>query len=167
MCERGRAGRTVVTLKMRLYAKDAACSLAYASIFLPRTVHAGFDWGSGCSAGTGQPFTTTLAEGDTAVIGSIPEGKYNVKIYLGSATDVDVQLVDEVRGEPIIAWCEKKHASDRAEQIRNGCGLLPTTGDVASAESVTYKGMSITYSGYGRQCCWTKASPIWKESFEK
>jgi hypothetical protein len=60
-------------------------------------------------------------------IGVIPAGKAQVKVNLNSAVDVDVQLFDG--STPIIQWPN---------------GLL----NGASKESVEYKGMKITYSGY-------------------
>ena len=87
------------------------------------TALAQFDWGSGCGGGAGAPFSITLPEGDTATVGTIPEGTWAVEILLSSAADVDVQLFDDASGEPVIGWCETK-PSNRAKQIEKGCGLL-------------------------------------------
>ena len=48
----------------------------------------GFDWGSGCEGGSGIPFSVTLPEGQTATVGTIPPGKYAVRILLSSSADV-------------------------------------------------------------------------------
>jgi hypothetical protein len=109
-----------------------------------------FDWGSGCGGGTGQPFSVTLAEGASATVGTIPPGKWQVQIFLTSSADVDVQLEDLSNNAtvPLIAWCATRPAS-RAAQISAGCGLLPTDSDTATEESVSYGGLTLTYSGYG------------------
>ena len=107
-----------------------------------------FDWGDGCGGGSGQPFQVTLAEGATASVGLIPKGKWSVKIFLSSSTDVDVQLYDvDASEEPLIAWCETRPKS-RSGQIANMCGLLPSNPSMAGQEMVTHNGLKIGYSGY-------------------
>eukprot|EP00966_Prymnesium_polylepis_P208511 4830794-Prymnesium_polylepis.1 len=112
----------------------------------PPSARAQFDWGSGCEGGEGAPFSVGLAEGATRIVGTIPPGKYAVQILLDSATDVDVQLFDG--DEPLISWCEKKPKT-RSLQVSRGCGLLPSDPDTATGEKVAFRGMVITYSGYG------------------
>jgi len=64
-------------------------------------------------------------------VGTIPAGKANIIIELEAAygRDVDIQLIDAENGHEIIAW---------------------PSGDLngASQESLTYRDMVITYSGY-------------------
>jgi len=64
-------------------------------------------------------------------VGAIPAGKANIAIELEeqSGRDVDVQLIDAENGHEIIAW---------------------PNGDLngASEETLTYRDMTITYSGY-------------------
>lgn len=76
------------------------CGLLTAS---PATAFAGFDWGGDCSEGGGD-FDQFIAQGGITVIGEIPPGKLDIRIDLMSPTDVDVQLVDLLTGEEIIAW---------------------------------------------------------------
>ncbi|TNE92426.1 MAG: hypothetical protein EP330_01870 [Deltaproteobacteria bacterium] len=73
-------------------------------------------------------FSQAIAYQDTVLVGDIPAGKSNVAIELDAGSkDVDVQLWD---GETaIVAWPD---------------GLLSGAGQ----ESVSYRGMTITYSGY-------------------
>lgn len=117
---------------------------------------ASFNWGSGCDGGSGT-FDVTLAEGAVATLGEIPKGKYDVRVFLSSATDVDVQLFDpgsaataaaagagggskHAEGDAVIAWCDTAAAP--------GCnmGVLGAEEGAATAE---YKGARIEYSGYG------------------
>ncbi|GMH59657.1 hypothetical protein TL16_g02874 [Triparma laevis f. inornata] len=108
------------------------------------TVNAGFDWGvNGCDGGSGT-FTQTLpTAGETALIGEITTGKWNLLIKLESTKDVDVQLFDKSDSscdggeKAIIAYNEKK-----------GCGKGTLGNNDGSKESTTYKGMQISYSGY-------------------
>ncbi len=88
----------------------------------------GFDWGSDCSAGTGD-FSQFIAEQATTTIGDIPEDKRNVRIDLRSAQDVDVQLIDKATGYEIIAWPS---------------GALSGAGKACT----TYEGVQYCYSGY-------------------
>ena len=75
-------------------------------------------------------------------VGSIPPGKWNLVVKLSSLKDVDVQLFDTEseecpEGKAIIAYSETK-----------GCGQGLLGNNDGSAESVEYKGMKISYSGY-------------------
>ena len=104
---------------------------------------AGFDWGAGCEGGSGS-FTTTLAEGATVDVGSIPKGKWTVTARITASADVDVQLFDAddtstyAEGAAIVAWVEDPATA-------NG-GVL---GAEEGAASATYEGMAVTYSGFG------------------
>jgi len=122
-------------------------SLGFAWLFAAATmapsVRAGFDWGDGCGGGSGE-FTQNLpTAGETASIGEIAVGKWNLLIKLESTKDVDVQLFDKndetcSGGEKaIIAYSEKK-----------GCGKGTLGNNDGTKESTVYKGMHISYSGY-------------------
>ena len=88
----------------------------------------GFDWGSDCSAGSGE-FTDSIPYRSTTTIGDIPIGKRNVAILLDSDVDVDVQLLEKATGKQIIAWPS---------------GLLSGAGRACTE----YKGVEYCYSGY-------------------
>lgn len=89
---------------------------------------AGFDWGADCSSGNGD-FTQYIPHNDTVDVGAIPIGRADVTIFLEAFEDVDVQLVDDLTGEEIIAWPR---------------GLL----NGPEEECVLYNGVSYCYSGY-------------------
>jgi hypothetical protein len=74
-------------------------------------------------------------------VGIIPKGKFNIRIALKAVTDIDISLYDTEdstdysEGKAIVAWC--------SGVCNQGIlGLLP------GQESATYKGMTISYSGY-------------------
>ena len=81
-------------------------------------------------AGSGS-FTQPLVQGDIVEVGLIPTGKANIRISLTSDNDVDIQLYDGTT--KIVVW-----DSTGDHGLLNG----PT------AESVTYRDMVISYSGY-------------------
>ncbi|MCK5796762.1 MAG: hypothetical protein KAI47_06255 [Deltaproteobacteria bacterium] len=87
----------------------------------------GFDWGSPCRAGSGT-FSQPIAKDAVVTVGTIPKGRVGVEIHLTSPEDVDVQLYD-ADGTAIVQWPN---------------GILSG----ASQESTTYKGVTITWSGY-------------------
>ena len=107
--------------------------------------HAGFDFGTGCAGGSGT-FNVELAEGSTATLGTIPAGKRDVKIFLSSDADLDVQLYDleDVarfpEGLAVIAWCDTSADA--------GCNIGKLGSDEGVART-TYHGMGVEYSGYG------------------
>ena len=72
-------------------------------------------------------FTQEIPESDTVDVGVIPSGKQNVKVTLDCETDVDIQIYDG--DTAIVMWPN---------------GLL----NGQSAQSVEYKGMTVSYSGY-------------------
>ena len=85
--------------------------VALLSSFLPSCAAGGFDFGGGCGSGSGQ-FTLTLnVSGATADVGTIPQGKWNVRVRLTANSDVDVQLFDAnnvskfSEGQAVVAWC--------------------------------------------------------------
>ena len=106
-------------------------------------VGAGFDWGSGCAGGSGE-FTTKLTKKNEIVtIGTLPKGKWNVKVRLSATSDVDVQLYDLSdsstfsEGKAIVAYCAE-----------DGCNKGPLGNNDGSKEEAKYKGMVVQYSGY-------------------
>ena len=88
----------------------------------------GFDWGSPCRAGTGT-FTQPIAKDAVVLVGEIPAGRVGVEIKLTSPEDVDIQLYDKEGNKAIVQWPD---------------GLM--SGD--DTQSITYKGIKITWSGY-------------------
>ncbi len=107
----------------------AACVAGEQDTSVSQTTQAStFDWGSDCSSGSGQ-FTDSIPLQQTKTIGEIPANKRNVTILLDANADVDVQLVDKLTGDEIIAWPS---------------GLL--NGD--SFACATYKDVEYCYSGY-------------------
>ncbi len=131
---------------MRMWSNSSARALAIsATVFLtlpgcfdalddgaPETgslsQESGFNWGSDCSAGSGQ-FDQAIAHNQITAIGVIPVNKRNIRIDLTSPSDVDVQLIDEQTGHQIIAW---------------------PSGDLSGAGEActTYHGVEYCYSGY-------------------
>jgi hypothetical protein len=106
----------------------------------------GFDWGDQCSAGSGR-FGLELPERFAKeTVGDIPSGKEGVVVYLEAGEDLDVVLYDKgdtsrfPEGKAIVQYCS---TSEKADPNQN-CGLLGGSRE----ESVEYKGMTITYSGY-------------------
>ena len=77
----------------------------------PPVVSAGFNWGVGCSGGNGTFTLNLTAAGQLATVGKIPAGKWNVRVFLSAAADVDVQIYDEddkskfPEGKAVVAWC--------------------------------------------------------------
>jgi hypothetical protein len=67
-------------------------------------------------------------------VGTVPVGKSNLRIELTSDKDVDIQLYDNATETAIVRWA----ATSTDAGLINGAGK----------ESVEYKGMTITYSGY-------------------
>jgi hypothetical protein len=105
---------------------------------------AGFNWGAGCAGGNGS-FTLNLTDaGQLATVGTIPAGKWNVKVFLSAAADVDVQIYDQddtstfPEGKAVVAWC--------ADAKTCNIGAL---GSDEGAGAVTYREMRVKYSGYG------------------
>jgi hypothetical protein len=76
-------------------------------------------------------FFQWLPQKDTAVVGTIPIGKSNVRVELwaDNRSDIDLQLVDAELGRVLVAW---------------------PNGDLASAgpSDLAYRGVTIHYSGY-------------------
>eukprot|EP00619_Florenciella_sp_RCC1007_P002715 CAMPEP_0205916316 /NCGR_PEP_ID=MMETSP1325-20131115/8418_1 /ASSEMBLY_ACC=CAM_ASM_000708 /TAXON_ID=236786 /ORGANISM="Florenciella sp., Strain RCC1007" /LENGTH=70 /DNA_ID=CAMNT_0053283573 /DNA_START=123 /DNA_END=331 /DNA_ORIENTATION=- len=61
---------------------------AVSALSLGRPAHAGFDWGSGCEGGSGKFSLSLDTAGTIASVGSIPAGKWNVKVRLTAVKDV-------------------------------------------------------------------------------
>jgi hypothetical protein len=80
----------------------------------------------------GGSFSDFIPESGYKTIGTIPKGVENLKIYLNSKTDVDVQLIDTDNSVKIIYWGYTEK------------GLLSG----ATKESTNYQNMKVTYSGY-------------------
>jgi phosphatidylserine/phosphatidylglycerophosphate/cardiolipin synthase-like enzyme len=87
----------------------------------------GFDWGSGCEGGSGT-FNQAIAHNAVVTVGTIPAEMTNVEITLTSDKDVDIQLFDE-DGTAVVQWPD---------------GLL----NGAEEQSTSYKGVTVTWSGY-------------------
>jgi len=87
----------------------------------------GFDWGSGCDGGQGS-FNQAITKNAVVTVGTIPKDMANVEITLTSPEDVDIQLFDE-DGTKVVQW---------PDGILNG----------AETQTTTYKGVTITWSGY-------------------
>eukprot|EP00946_MAST-07B_sp_MAST-7B-sp1_P005337 g5337.t1 len=103
-----------------------------------------FDWGDGCEGGNGTFALNLTSAGQLATVGTLPAGKWNVKVFLSASADLDVQIYDQeekdkfAEGKAIVAWCENPKT----------CNIGALGSDERSG-SVTYKGMRVTYSGYG------------------
>lgn len=103
----------------------------------PFTAQAGFDWGGsggGCSENTESnpgsgSFQQEILKNDKVEVGKIPVGIVGVYINLTSASDVDIQLYDELTNTPIAVW---------PNGIMNGSGK----------QTANYQGMNIEWSGY-------------------
>jgi hypothetical protein len=113
-------------------------------------VRGGFDFGTGCEGGSGQ-LTLKLLEGETADVGVLPAGKWNIEVRLTAASDVDVQLFDldtetnnqngktfPGEGAAVVAWCAEPKTCN-----------IGTLGSDETDGCITYKGMRVCYSGYG------------------
>ena len=102
--------------------------LMAASLMLSNMARADFDWGADCSSGEGS-FDQNIQRNAVVDVGEIPIGKGNIEILLNSDEDVDIQLIDAITGQEIIAWPN---------------GLLN-----ADDEGCTqYEGLRYCYSGY-------------------
>ena len=92
---------------------------------------AGFDFGNLAQDGNGK-FEQYIQENKTIdVDGIIPIGVKDLKIYLTSTKDVDVQLFDKDNGNALVGW---------------HIGAL--IGDGSSYAKTKYNGLTIEYSGY-------------------
>ena len=104
---------------------------------------AGFNWGAGCGGGNGTFSVNLTTSGQLVDVGTIPAGKWNVRVYLSATSDVDVQIFDTddiskfSEGKAVVAWC--------FDPSKCNIGEL---GSKTTAESTTYKDMKVTYSGY-------------------
>lgn len=76
-------------------------------------------------------FSQYIPLNDVVVVGEIPQNMVNVSVELiaGQGRDVDVQLIDGIDGTEIVSW---------PSGILNG----------PAAQSTTYRGMEILWSGY-------------------
>ena len=72
---------------------------------------AGFNWGAGCGGGNGTFSVNLTTPGQLVDVGTIPAGKWNVRVYLSATSDVDVQIFDAdetstfPEGKAPVAWC--------------------------------------------------------------
>ena len=73
-------------------------------------------------------FTQQIAKDAIVDVGKIPSGKSDIKIQLTSTVDIDIQLYD-ADGTKVVHWPDGK---------LNGAGK----------QSTTYKGVTVTWSGY-------------------
>lgn len=105
--------------------------------------HAGFDWGDGCAGGSGTFEQALPTAGETVTIGEISPGKWNLLIKLESLKDVDVQLFDKSD-----EGCDGGEKAIIAYSETSGCSKGTLGNNDGTSESTTYKGMSISYSGY-------------------
>jgi len=103
-------------------------------IYCVSVASAEFDFGNktGQCSGDGQ-FTDYIQKDSIIYIGEIPKGKLGVVINLFSNTDLDIQLIDKITGEKIVAYPD---------------GLL----NDKSKSSDTYENMNIEWSGYKGDC---------------
>ncbi len=107
-----------------------------AALLAAAGLHADFNWGGDCEPGNGS-FSQQIQEKSVVTIGEIPIGKSNVKIYLNSESDVDIQLFDKETGKAIVKWAQNSYEA----------GLL----NGPNPESTTYEGLTYEYSGYKGQ----------------
>jgi len=96
-----------------------------------------------CVGGSGT-FSVNLTTANQQIdVGTIPAGKWNVRVNLSAITDVDVQIFDTddiskfSEGKAVVAWC--------FDPSKCNIGEL---GSKTTADSTTYKDMKVTYSGY-------------------
>ena len=100
-----------------------------------------FDWGEGCSSGSGSFEFELKARHTILDVGMIPKGKFDIRIDLEASTDIDIQIYDLEaddtfeEGRAIVAWCGN-----------SGCNLGDINGP--AEEETFYEGMRIRYSGY-------------------
>lgn len=101
-----------------------------------------------CCAGLaacGGSFAAPIPQDDIIDIGTIPEGKFNLRIQLEAEKDLDIQLYDLNNtalfdeGLAVIAYCAP-------EDMTCNKGLM---GNEFSEEIITYRGLEYTYSGWG------------------
>ena len=121
------------------------CPLVLVLVLLTVPAWAGFSWGAGCEGGNGTFAVNLTTVGEVVTIGSIPLGKWNVRILLTASSDVDVQIYDTNDktkfvndGKAIVAWC--------ADAATCNIGALGSDEGVGYVE---YKAMRVGYSGYG------------------
>ena len=106
------------------------------------TARAGFDWGSGCDAGSGE-FSTDLKKRMSSLISAFFPLASGTRVRLTAASDVDVQLYDIKdkskfkEGKALVAYCAEA-----------GCNKGALGNNDGSKEETSYKGMLIQYSGY-------------------
>jgi len=114
-------GTTNRPLLMKAYGYQAGNSDVTYSFFAEPTCY---------EIGEGE-FSQYIPQNGVQTIGSIPVGMVGIDIELTAAggNDLDVQLIDDIDGTEIVAWPS---------------GLL----NGATAQSVTYHGMTIEWSGY-------------------
>jgi len=78
----------------------------------PSSSGGGFDWGEGCVAGNGKFELELPNAGESADVGVIPKGKFNIRIDLTAANDLDITLYDMEEtskypeGQAIVQWCK-------------------------------------------------------------
>lgn len=113
-------------------------------LLLLTSAHAGFDWGAGCDGGTGTFSVNLTTAGQVVDVGFIPSGKWNVKVFLTSSSDVDIQIFDTEdistfpEGQAVVAWCPNPKTCN-----------IGALGSSETAGTAQYKSMKIGYSGYG------------------
>ena len=105
---------------------------------------AGFNWGAGCGGGNGTFSVNLTTSGQLVDVGTIPAGKWNVRVYLSATSDVDVQIFDTddtstfPEGKALVAWCANAKT----------CNIGELGSDEGSGTTL-YKNMNVKYSGYG------------------
>lgn len=99
------------------------------------------DFSGGCGAGSGS-FTMQMKTANRyQLVGLIPADKTGVRVSLQAENDLDIQLHDiddndiYREGRAVVAWC------------RTPCNLGVL--NKRTEEATNYKGMAVTYSGYG------------------
>ena len=103
------------------------------------------EWGSGCGEGSRTFEMHLLERFATKTVGIIPKGKFEVEIKLHAVDDIDISLFDLSdtsnfpEGRAIVQWC-----SSSAVSTGQNCGLLRGPRE----QTLEYKGMTITYSGF-------------------
>jgi hypothetical protein len=113
----------------------------------------GFDFGSGCEAGSGSFIVDMPVKGATIFMpGVIPPDKKNVYIRLEATSDIDVSLYDHTydedgkwpaeTGKAVVAWC--------GNPVTCNVGVLGMEMDAGRATYIRpgIEGMDVTYSGY-------------------
>lgn len=119
-------GMTTRRLGLRVYTYESG------------TASVNYQWARGC----GGVFFRDLKEGESALVGQLPEGLDNLKVWMRSANDMDIQLYDLSQRDPypegtaIIAYCAPK----------NDCNYGPLTS--SNDKTRVYGDVEYTYSGY-------------------